>query len=86
MWLFVHTYLSTVFVLEIEDEISNLNCSKASAPFISIPISVLKLLKFHLSFPLEIFYNASFSHGLVADQLKIANVIPDDKIAVYLAC
>ena len=37
-------YLSPVTTIEIEDEISNLNSSKAVGPF-SIPIYLLKLLK-----------------------------------------
>ena len=63
---------------EIEDEISNLNVSKATGPF-SIPACLLKLLKSCVSKPLEIIYNFSFSSGCVPDHFKLANVIPIHK-------
>ena len=63
---------------EIEDEIQNLNSSKATGPF-SIPVYLLKILKTCLSKPLEILFNYSFINGCVPDQLKLANVIPVHK-------
>ena len=64
--------------MEVEDEIQNLNSSKATGPF-SIPVCLLKILKTFLSKPLEIHFNDSFVNGCVPDQLKLANVIPVHK-------
>ena len=63
-----------VSAVEIENEITRLNSSKASGPF-SIPVWLLKLLKTCISFPLEFIYNLSFSSGCVPDQLKLADII-----------
>jgi hypothetical protein len=71
-------FLSPVTALEIEDIISTFNSSKATGPF-SIPVSLLKLLKSCLSFPLQIIYNYSFTSGCVPDHFKLANVIPIHK-------
>jgi len=71
-------YIFPVTTAEIEDEISNLNNSKATGPY-SIPTRILKILKIVLAKPLEILFNASFSTGIVPDYLKSANVIPVHK-------
>ena len=71
-------YLSPVTTIEIEEEISNLNSSKAVGPF-SIPVYLLKLLKTYLSIPLETIFNSSFNSECVPDHFKIANVIPVHK-------
>ena len=71
-------YLSPVTTIEIEEEISNLNSSKAVGPF-SIPVYLLKLLKTYLSIPLETIFNLLFNSGCVPDHFKIANVIPVHK-------
>ena len=71
-------YLSPVTIIEIEEEISNLNSSKAVGPF-SISVYLLKLLKIYLSVPLETIFNLSFNSGCVPDHFKIANVIPVHK-------
>ena len=60
---------------EIEEEISNLNVSKATGPF-SIPTKILKLVKTVISKPLEIVLNSSFVTGIVPDKFKIARVFP----------
>ena len=60
---------------EIEVEISNLRITKAVGPF-SIPIGILKIIKFVVSKPLEMLFNASFSTGMVPSDLKLANVVP----------
>ena len=72
--------LFSVTAAEIEDEISNLNSSKATAtgPF-SVPVCLSKLLKTCLSKPLEIIYNHSFNSGYVPDQFKLAKLIPVHK-------
>ena len=70
--------LSPETTIEIEEEISNLNSSKAVGPF-SIPVYLLKLLKTYLSIPLETIFNLSFNSGCVPDHFKIANVIPVHK-------
>ena len=71
-------YLSPVTTIEIREEISNLNSSKAAGPF-SIPVYLLKLRKTYLSIPLETMFNLSFNSGCVPDHFKIANVIPVHK-------
>ena len=60
---------------EIEEEIANLNCSKATGPF-SIPVVILKLIINVVSQPLETIFNASLSTGIVPTSLKLAKVIP----------
>jgi hypothetical protein len=42
----------------------------------SIPIRVMKILKFIICKPLEILFNASFSQRVVPSSFKIAKVIP----------
>ena len=68
-------YIHPVTSTEIENEISSLKLGKTSGPF-SIPIRVMKILKHVISNPIEIIFNASFSQGIVPDDLKIAGVIP----------
>ena len=61
--------------IEIEGEISNLNSSKATGPYI-IPTKLLKTLKYIVSGPLASLFNCSFSSGTVPSKLKVARVIP----------
>ena len=68
-------FLSPVTAGEIEEEIANLNCSKATGPF-SIPVVILKLIINVVSQPLETIFNASLSTGIVPTSLKLAKVIP----------
>lgn len=68
-------YIFPVTSFEIENEISKLKNGKATGPF-SIPVKILKMLKFVISRPLEILFNASFCLGEVPDGFKIAKVIP----------
>ena len=49
--------------------------NKATGPH-SIPIEILKLVKFSLSYPLKEIINMSFATGIYPDRLKIAKVIP----------
>ena len=49
-------FLFPVTSMEVEDEIQNLNSSKATGPF-SIPVCLLRILKTFLSKPLEISLN-----------------------------
>ena len=65
--------------MEIITIIDSLNNSKASGPH-SIPVEILKLLKFNLCEPLKEIINLSFATGVYPDQLKIAKVIPIFKI------
>ena len=60
---------------EIFDIISKFKNHKSSGPS-SIPIKILKLLKFEISQPLAQLINLSFSTGNHPDKLKIAQVIP----------
>lgn len=60
---------------EIVDEISKLMSGKATGPF-SIPVKILKIIKYVISKPLEILFNASFSLGEVPSFFKIAKIIP----------
>ena len=57
---------------EIEDIISSFKTGKATGPC-SIPINVLKVLKYVISTPLESIFNAFF---IVPTDLKLANIIP----------
>ena len=57
-------FLSATSLQEIQDFISSLG--KACGPF-SIPVPLLKILKFVISKPVEILYNFSFSSGSVPD-------------------
>ena len=61
--------------MEIISIIDSLNNSKASGPH-SIPVEILKLLKFNLCEPLKEIINLSFATGVYPDQLKVAKVIP----------
>jgi hypothetical protein len=58
---------------EIEDEISKLNHGKATGPH-SIPVKILKIIKYVISKPLEILFNISFSLGEVPRCFKIAKI------------
>ena len=60
---------------EIEEEITGLNVSKACGPY-SIPVTLLKIIKTLVSYPLSYLFNLSFSLGVVRDMIKIARVIP----------
>ena len=60
---------------EIEVEISNLRIGKAVGQF-GVPIDILKFVKCVVSKPLEMLFNVSFSFGIVACDLKLANVVP----------
>ena len=68
-------YIFPVSSYEIEEEITRLHCNKSCGPF-SISISILKLLKFVISKPLEILFNLSFNSGIVPENFKLARVIP----------
>ena len=63
---------------EIEDEISKLNHGKATGLY-SIPVKILKIIKYVISKPLEILFNISFSLGEVPSSFKIAKMIPVHK-------
>ena len=69
------TNCSPTSLQEIQDIISSLRSGKACGPF-SIPVPLLKILKFVISKHLEILYNNSFSSGSFLDAFKIARVIP----------
>lgn len=60
---------------ELEDIISSLKICKATCPS-SIPIDILKVLKYVISKPLELIFNASFMTGIVPIDFKLANIIP----------
>ena len=60
--------------VEIENEISNLKCDKATGPY-SIPLNILKILKSVISVPLATLFNTSLSTGIVPSKFKVANVI-----------
>ena len=60
---------------EIVTEISKLKNGKAAGPF-SIPVDILKILKFAISEPLAILFNTSFETEIVPTSFKISNVIP----------
>ena len=68
-------YIFPVSSFEIEEEIARLHCNKSSGPF-SIPISILKSLKFVISKALEILFNLSFNSGIVPKSFKLAKVVP----------
>ena len=57
------------------DIISPFKTRKAAGPC-SIPINVLKVLKYVISTPLELIFNASFMTGIVPTDFKLANIIP----------
>ena len=60
---------------EIQDIIFFFMRGKATGPC-SIPINVLKVLKYFNSTPLELIFNASFMTGIVPTDFKLANIIP----------
>ena len=66
-------FLYPTSLLEIEDEIAKLNCSKATGPF-SIPVKFFKAIKKAVSGPLEIIFNASLLTGIVPRKLKVTKV------------
>ena len=68
-------YLYPTCLLEIEDEISKLDCSKATGPF-STSVKIFKAIKKKVSGPLEIIFNASLLTGIVPRKLKVTKVIP----------
>ena len=68
-------FFNYISASEISAEISNLKTSKSCGPF-SVPIKILKLIRDHVSVPLEAIFNCSISTGTVPDKFKIANVIP----------
>ena len=53
-------FLNSITANEIAEEISYLKTSKSSGPF-SVPVKVLKLIKKHISIPLETIFNCSIS-------------------------
>ena len=55
---------------EIEDIISSLKTGKATGPS-SIPIDILKVLKYVISKLLELIFNASFMTGIVANKIPV---------------
>ena len=68
-------FLSPVTHMEMEGIISNLDLSKSIGPF-SIPITLLKVLKHHIFYPLAKLINQSLVKGIVPSKLKVAKVIP----------
>ena len=78
-------FVSPVNAIEIEREISCLKDNKSTGPF-SLPIKILKLVKYVISKPLEILFNVSFSLGIVPNSFKIANVIPIYKKDYQFSC
>ena len=74
MWINLHESASVFFPVAsqgIVDEISKLMSGKATGPF-SIPVKILKIIKYVISKPLELRFNASFSLGEVPSSFKIA--------------
>ena len=67
-----------------EDIISSLRSEKACGPF-SLPVPLLKILKFVISKPLEILYKFSFSSGNLPGAFKIVRVIPVYKVGSSLS-
>ena len=67
-------FLYPITQSEIENEIDALNPSKVVGPY-SIPVHILKILKYLMLTPLEILYNLSISTGTVPDRFKIARVL-----------
>ena len=57
-------FLYPTSLLEIEDEIAKLDCSKATGPF-SIPVKIFEAIEKEVSGPLEIIFNASLLTGIV---------------------
>ena len=67
-------FLYPITQSEIENEIDALNPIKAVGPY-SIPVHILKRLKYLMWTPLEILYNLSILTGTVPDRFKIARVL-----------
>ena len=68
-------YLFPTSSTEIETEIGKLQLGKAVGPS-SLPVNIMKLIRFVISKPLELIFNASFATGIVPSEFKVANVIP----------
>ena len=73
-------YLQSIFISpvtpsEVSLIISQMNNNKSVGPN-SIPIPILKILKDHISKPLSLIINDSFTTGIFPNKLKIANVTP----------
>ena len=49
-----------------------------------LQLQILKLIRDHVSVPLEAIFNCSISTGTVPDKFKIANVIPVHKQGSHL--
>ena len=71
-------FLNPITHHEIENEIELLNPTKAVGPY-SIPIDILKKIRYIISPSLETIYNLSITTGTVPDHFKIARVIPIHK-------
>ena len=71
-------YIFPVTKDEVEKEIACLKNNKSTGPY-SVPIKLLKLIKYIISKPLEQIFNLCFAKGVVPDNMKIANVIPIHK-------
>ena len=70
---------------EIFDIISNLKSTKSVGP-LSVPTSILLLIKNIICFPLAEIINLSFLTGIFPDKLKIAKIIPIFKNDSKLSC
>ena len=68
-------FLSLVTPVKIEIIINTLQAGKAVGPY-RIPISLLRILCSHITKPICIIINGSFSSGVFPDRLKLAKVIP----------
>ena len=65
----------TISKEEIEDVIKNLDCKKAKGPD-NISHSLLKLVSYEISIPLEILFNKSLNEACFPSTWKLAHVIP----------
>ena len=68
-------YIFPVTENEIVTEINKLKPGKATGPY-SVPVPILKILKFIVAKPLKTIFNASISMGIVPAKLKLSHVIP----------
>ena len=68
-------FLYSCTAKEVEDIIHLLNPAKVSGPY-SVPVELLKLLDNHISHPLSVLVNDSFTTGIFATKLKISKVTP----------